>query len=137
MNISSSDASSFWRMPLSVLRAVWRSSDGYSWKLRSMRRRGNAVRLRRAGKRARHRSLYSRCVDLAERVLVRSLLSARKRIDSGVREPWPFAHNLLMETKEHLFFITAILAFLLPITTREKLYFKFGCAQTLFCPSQD
>ena len=35
--------------------------------------------------------------------------------------PWPFAHNLFMETKEHLFFITAILAFLLPIATREKL----------------
>jgi hypothetical protein len=36
--------------------------------------------------------------------------------------PWPFAHNLFMETKEHLFFITAILAFLLPIAAREKLY---------------
>ena len=36
--------------------------------------------------------------------------------------PWPFAHNLFMETKEHLFFITGILAFLLPIATREKLY---------------
>lgn len=39
-----------------------------------------------------------------------------------LRGPWPFAHNLFMETKEHLFFITAILAFLLPIATREKLY---------------
>jgi hypothetical protein len=38
-----------------------------------------------------------------------------------LRGPWPFAHNLFMETKEHLFFITAILAFLLPIATREKL----------------
>jgi hypothetical protein len=27
-----------------------------------------------------------------------------------------------METKEHLFFVTAILALLLPITTRERLY---------------
>ena len=36
--------------------------------------------------------------------------------------PWPFAHNFFMETKEHLFFVTAILAFLLPITAREKLY---------------
>lgn len=35
--------------------------------------------------------------------------------------PWPFAHNLFMETKEHLFFVTALLAFLLPIATREKL----------------
>jgi hypothetical protein len=36
--------------------------------------------------------------------------------------PWPFAHNLFMETKEHLFFVTAILALLLPITARERLY---------------
>ena len=35
--------------------------------------------------------------------------------------PWPFAHNLFMETKEHLFFVTAMLALLLPIATREKL----------------
>lgn len=35
--------------------------------------------------------------------------------------PWPFAHNVFMETKEHLLFITGILAFLLPITTRENL----------------
>jgi hypothetical protein len=35
---------------------------------------------------------------------------------------WPWAHNLFMETKEHLFFITAILAFLLPVTTRERLH---------------
>jgi hypothetical protein len=39
-----------------------------------------------------------------------------------LKGPWPFAHNLFMETKEHLFFVTAILAFLLPMTTREKLY---------------
>ena len=36
--------------------------------------------------------------------------------------PWPFAHDLVMETKEHLVFITGILAFLLPVATREKLY---------------
>jgi hypothetical protein len=35
--------------------------------------------------------------------------------------PWPFAHNVFMETKEHLFFITALLAFLLPLCTRERL----------------
>ena len=39
-----------------------------------------------------------------------------------LKGPWPFAHNLFMETKEHLFFITAILALLLPIAAREKLY---------------
>ena len=38
-----------------------------------------------------------------------------------LKGPWPFAHNLFMETKEHLFFVTAILAFLLPIATRENL----------------
>lgn len=36
--------------------------------------------------------------------------------------PWPFAHNLLMETKEHLFFVTAILAFLLPVVAWDKLH---------------
>jgi hypothetical protein len=39
-----------------------------------------------------------------------------------LKGPWPFAHNLFMETKEHLFFVTAILALLLPIVTRETLY---------------
>lgn len=39
-----------------------------------------------------------------------------------LKGPWPFAHNLFMETKEHLFFITGILAFLLPIATRDTLY---------------
>jgi hypothetical protein len=39
-----------------------------------------------------------------------------------LKGPWPFAHDLFMETKEHLFFVTGILAFLLPIATREKLY---------------
>lgn len=39
-----------------------------------------------------------------------------------LKGPWPFAHNLVMETKEHLFFITLILGFLLPIATKEKLY---------------
>jgi hypothetical protein len=36
--------------------------------------------------------------------------------------PWPFAHSFFMETKEHLFFVIAILALLLPIATREKVY---------------
>jgi hypothetical protein len=38
-----------------------------------------------------------------------------------LKGPWPFAHNLFMETKEHLFFITLLLALLLPIAAREKL----------------
>jgi hypothetical protein len=39
-----------------------------------------------------------------------------------LKGPWPFAHDFFMETKEHLFFVTGILAFLLPIVTRERLY---------------
>lgn len=39
-----------------------------------------------------------------------------------LKGPWPFAHNIFMETKEHLFFVTGILALFLPIATREKLY---------------
>ena len=38
-----------------------------------------------------------------------------------LKGPWPFAHNIFMETKEHLFFVTGILAFLLPSATRETL----------------
>jgi hypothetical protein len=36
--------------------------------------------------------------------------------------PWPFAHTLFMETKEHLFFIPLILSFYLPIAAADKLY---------------
>jgi hypothetical protein len=38
-----------------------------------------------------------------------------------LRGPWPFAHSFFMETKEHLFFVTAMLALVLPIAAREKL----------------
>jgi hypothetical protein len=50
-----------------------------------------------------------------------------------LKGPWPFAHNLFMETKEHLFFITGILAFLLPITTREKLYSDGPARKLVLC----
>ena len=36
--------------------------------------------------------------------------------------PWPFAHNIFMETKEHLFFVTAILSFLLAIAVRDSIH---------------
>jgi hypothetical protein len=39
-----------------------------------------------------------------------------------LKGPWPFAHNILMEAKEHLFFLTLILAFCLPIAVWDKLY---------------
>ncbi len=36
--------------------------------------------------------------------------------------PWPFAHGLFMESKEHLFFIVLLLATFLPIATQSKVY---------------
>lgn len=39
-----------------------------------------------------------------------------------LKGPWPWAHNLVMETKEHLFFIPLVLAFYLPLATRDKLF---------------
>ena len=39
-----------------------------------------------------------------------------------LKGPWPFAHNLFMETKEHLFLMTLILALYLPVAAREPLY---------------
>jgi hypothetical protein len=39
-----------------------------------------------------------------------------------LKGPWPFAHTLFMETKEHLFFIPLILSLYLPIVAGEKLY---------------
>ena len=39
-----------------------------------------------------------------------------------LKGPWPFAHNLFMETKEHLFFIPLILALYLPIAARDNLF---------------
>lgn len=38
-----------------------------------------------------------------------------------LKGPWPWAHNLVMETKEHLFFIPLILALYLPIVAARKL----------------
>jgi hypothetical protein len=39
-----------------------------------------------------------------------------------LKGPWPFAHNLFMETKEHLFLMTLILSLYLPIAARDRLY---------------
>lgn len=39
-----------------------------------------------------------------------------------LKGPWPFAHNIFMETKEHLFFVTGLLSFYLVIATRDKIY---------------
>jgi hypothetical protein len=50
-----------------------------------------------------------------------------------LKGPWPFAHSLFMETKEHLFFITAILAFLLPVATCEKLSSNSAARKLVLC----
>ena len=47
--------------------------------------------------------------------------------------PWPFAHTLFMETKEHLFFITLILALYLPIAASEKLYANVQARKMVLC----
>lgn len=39
-----------------------------------------------------------------------------------LKGPWPFAHKFFMEVKEHLFFITLILALYLPFAVRDKLH---------------
>ena len=38
-----------------------------------------------------------------------------------LKGPWPWAHNFVMETKEHLFFVPLILALYLPIVAAKKL----------------
>jgi hypothetical protein len=38
-----------------------------------------------------------------------------------LKGPMPWAHNFVMETKEHLFFIPLVLAFYLPLATRNRL----------------
>ena len=50
-----------------------------------------------------------------------------------LRGPWPFAHTLFMETKEHLFFITLILSFYLPIAAADKLYANGAARKMVLC----
>src|SRR5438552_7024988 len=38
-----------------------------------------------------------------------------------LKGPWPWAHNIVMETKEHLFFIPLVLALYLPFVVRGDL----------------
>ncbi len=47
--------------------------------------------------------------------------------------PWPLAHNLFMETKEHLFFATLILALYLPIAAADKLYANASARKMVLC----
>jgi hypothetical protein len=41
--------------------------------------------------------------------------------DVILKGPWPWAHNIVMETKENLFFIPLVLAFYLPIVASGRL----------------
>jgi hypothetical protein len=50
-----------------------------------------------------------------------------------LKGPWPLAHTLFMETKEHLFFVTLILSFYLAIAAREKLYANTAARKMVLC----
>lgn len=54
-------------------------------------------------------------------------------IDKAIilKGPWPLAHTLVMETKEHLFFITLILCVLLPIVIKTNNIVTNRSARTL------
>jgi hypothetical protein len=52
-----------------------------------------------------------------------------------LKGPWPFAHNIFMETKEHLFFLTLILSFYLPIAAWEKLWANSNARKMVLCVS--
>jgi len=43
-----------------------------------------------------------------------------------LKGPWPFAHDLFMETKEHLVIVLLLLTAYLPITTSGNLYRNLG-----------
>ncbi len=47
--------------------------------------------------------------------------------------PWPFAHNVFMETKEHLFLMTLILSFYLPIAASDKLASNAAARRMVLC----
>jgi hypothetical protein len=50
-----------------------------------------------------------------------------------LRGPWPFAHDVFMETKEHLFFLTLTLSLYLPIAAREKLFASAVARKMVLC----
>jgi hypothetical protein len=50
-----------------------------------------------------------------------------------LKGPWPFAHTLFMETKEHLFFIPLILSFYLVIAAREELFANAAARKMVLC----
>jgi hypothetical protein len=50
-----------------------------------------------------------------------------------LKGPWPFAHNIFMEAKEHLFFVVLILSLYLPIAAGEKLYANASARKMVLC----
>ena len=50
-----------------------------------------------------------------------------------LKGPWPFAHTIFMETKEHLFYITLILSFYLAIAARERLEANAVARKMVLC----
>jgi hypothetical protein len=50
-----------------------------------------------------------------------------------LKGPWPFAHTLFMETKEHLFFIPLILSFYLPIAAADRLSDNANARKMVLC----
>ena len=50
-----------------------------------------------------------------------------------LKGPWPFAHNVFMETKEHLFLMTLILSFYLPIAARDQLPSSAAARRMVLC----
>ena len=55
------------------------------------------------------------------------------KVDKGIilNGPWPFAHNLVMETKEHLVIMLLLLATYLPIVARESLHASPGARKLM------
>lgn len=52
-----------------------------------------------------------------------------------LKGPWPAAHEVVMETKEHLFLVTLILSLYLAIAARGKLYASSGARKLVLCVS--
>lgn len=52
-----------------------------------------------------------------------------------LKGPWPFAHSLFMETKEHLFFLVLVLSLYLAIAVRDKLHENAGARKMVLCVS--
>lgn len=95
---------------LGILAAVWVFVETLN------AREGNAARTRIAA------TIVAVCIALAGLLggywYVRFYDPDEALILAG---PWPWAHSLLMEVKEHAFFIMLILALYLPVAARDRL----------------